>query len=231
MVYYQVHQLSELAPERLDEYLAAGWYRMQQLIFTTDLITKEDTLIPVFWLRHLVSAYEPSPSHKKILHANKGFKVSIGPLAITSELENLYQEYYHAVDFDISPTLQESLLGENRHSIYQTICIKIQDENKLIAAGILDEGINSIAGILNFYHPAYAAKSPGKLLMLEKMKYAKKQGKQFYYTGYMSTAYSKFDYKLMLGHACTEVYRRNTNSWLPWDHVNNNMLEQWLTEG
>lgn len=228
MVYYQVHELTELAPSRLDEYLAAGWYRMQQLIFTTDLITKDDMLIPVFWLRHIVAAYTIAPSHKKINNSYKAFSVSITPFSVTDELEELYEQYRASVDFDISSTLQDSLLGATSQSIYRTTCILVRDGKKLVAAGVLDEGVNSIAGILNFYDPAYAPKSPGKFLMLQKMQYAQQQQKKYYYPGYMSTAFSKFDYKLMMGGACTEVYNRKTDTWVPWSEVNKEVLEGWL---
>jgi arginine-tRNA-protein transferase len=228
MVYYHVHELAALSPAKLDEYLAAGWYRMQQLIFTTDLITKDDALIPVFWLRHVVDAYKPAASHNKINKLCKNYSVNITPLHITTELEELYAQYRHSVDFDISPTLQDSLRGETMNSIYNTTCIEVRDGRKLLAAGILDEGVKSIAGILNFYHPDYAAKSLGKFLMLQKMLYARQKGKAYYYTGYMSTAFSKFDYKLWVGAGCTEVYNRKDDSWVPWGDVKKEIMEGWL---
>ncbi len=230
MVYYHIDNPSELPPAQLDMYLEAGWYRMQQHVFTTDLISKDNRFIPVFWLRHVVANYQPSTTHKKIIAANKRFTVGVAPLVITDELEELYQQYRNSVDFDISTTIQESLLGEADTSIFQSLCITVRDGTKLIAAGVLDDGHNSIAGILNFYNPAYATKSLGKFLMLQKMKYAQQQGKQFYYTGYMSTAFSKFDYKLMLGTATTEVYKRQAEAWVPWNKVTTFLLESWLVE-
>lgn len=216
MVYYHIHERDVLPPALLDVYLAAGWYRMQQRIFTTDLITKEEELIPVFWLRHVVKRYHPSRSHRKIRQRNAAFTTEVLPLQLTDELEELYGRYRAAVDFEVAPMLQESLLGEASDSIYTSTCIEVREGDRLIAAGILDEGENSIAGILNFYDPAYAAYSPGKYLMLLKMEYAQRTGRQYYYTGYMSTVYDKFDYKLMLGAEATEVYKREVNTWVVW---------------
>jgi leucyl-tRNA---protein transferase len=230
MVYYHVHNPTSLSPAQLDNYLAAGWYRMQLLIFTTDLITKDDRLLPVFWLRLVLNKYQPSRTHKKIIAANKAFTVAIDPLQITEELEQLYQLYREKMDFDLSPTLQESLLGEEDTSVYKTKCITIRDGEQLIAAGIFDEGENSIAGILNFYHPQYAAKSLGKYLMLLKLQFAQQHLKKYYYSGYISTAFNKFDYKLMVGAAATEVYNRHQEQWVPWQSVAKEQLEQWLLQ-
>jgi leucyl-tRNA---protein transferase len=230
MVYYHVHNPTSLSPAQLDNYLAAGWYRMQLLIFTTDLITKDDRLVPVFWLRLVVNKYQPSRTHKKIIAANKGFTVAFEPLQITEELELLYKQYRETMDFDLSPTLQESLLGEEDTSVYQTKCITIRDGEELIAAGIFDEGENSIAGIINFYHPNYAVKSLGKYLMLLKLQFAQQHMKKYYYSGYISTVFSKFDYKLMVGAAATEVYNRQQEEWVPWQSVAKEKLEEWLLQ-
>ncbi len=35
----------------LDSCLAMGYYRMQQNVFTTNIIFQEDQIMPVFWLR------------------------------------------------------------------------------------------------------------------------------------------------------------------------------------
>jgi arginine-tRNA-protein transferase len=230
MIYYEVHIPESLPQNILDIYLAAGWYRMQQSIFTTDIIVKDDSLVPVFWLRHLAAAYTPTPSHKKISKAGNKFTVHVVPFANTEELENLYQLYRASIDFDISSSLQESLLGEATQSIYHTTCVEIRDGHTLIAAGIIDEGENSNAGIHNFFHPAYARYSLGKFLILQKMHYTRQQGKAYYYTGYMSTAFSKLDYKLWVGINCTEVYNRNTDTWVPWAQINKNTLDSCLLQ-
>jgi leucyl-tRNA---protein transferase len=230
MLYYHVECPDELSKQQLDDYLARGWYRMQDFIFTTDLIVKEANLLPVFWLRHVVNRYQPTATHKKINKAHQHYTVSVAPLTITDELENLYQAYRQHIDFDISPTLYDCLYEDTANTIYHTQCLSIRKEGQLIAAGIFDEGENSIAGILNFYHPEYKQQSPGKHLMLQKMQWAALHQKQYYYTGYISTGFSKFDYKTMFGISCTEVYNRKGNIWLPWQPNSNQQMEKWLLE-
>ncbi len=228
MIYYDVHYPDSLTAKQLDEYLAGGWYRMQQTIFTTDVIVKDNSLLPVFWLRLSLKKYTPAKKNNKIINLNKSYSIKCTTAAITEELENLYQLYKAAVNFELSATLQDSLLGQSITSIYNTNCFAIRDEGKLIAAGFFDEGEISIAGILNIYHPGYANKSLGKYLMLLKTEYARQRKKEFYYTGYLSTADNKFDYKLFVGKEATEVYNRSQQEWLPWLSVQKERLDEWL---
>lgn len=228
MVYYDIHYPEQLSGNELDVYLANGWYRMQQTIFTTDVILKENRLLPVFWLRMVIEKYKPTKKLEQLLVANKKFTVEIVDGVITNELEALYQLYKTAMNFELSENLQESLLGEVTSSIYDTHCITVRDEGKLIAAGFFDKGRKSIAGILNMYHPDYARQQLGKYLVLLKIAYAQEQQIHYYYTGYLSTVDSKFDYKLFAGKDATEVYYRTRQEWVPWLSVQKDQLQHWL---
>lgn len=228
MVYYDIHYPERLAGKKLDEYLAKGWYRMQQMIFTTDVILKDNRLLPVFWLRLSMANYSPTKKHQQLIAANKNYTVDIVGGNITDELEDLYQLYKTAMDFELSETLQDSLLGETITSIYNTRCITIRNNGKLIAAGFFDLGEKTMAGILNFYHPDFAKQQLGKYLVLLKIAYAQQLQLDFYYTGYISTADPKFDYKLFAGKAATEVYNRSQQQWVPWQSVQKEELEYWL---
>lgn len=228
MIYYDVHTPSSLPPQVLDAYLQHGWYRMQQTIFTTDIILKNDTVIPVFWIRLLMNRYVHNRSSKKIMKGCRGFSVDIKEGHITEEAEVLYSLYKASVAFDVSDTIQDYLIGQGGQNIYNTKCIEVRDGSTLIAAGYFDEGEKSMAGILNILHPGYRKYSLGKFLMLSKIDYALANNKQYYYPGYISTAISKFDYKLFPGAEHTEVYIRNSDSWMPWLSVQKEQLEEWL---
>ena len=228
MIYYDVHIPSALPPQVLDAYLEHGWYRMQQTIFTTDIILKNDTVIPVFWIRLLMKRYTHSKSSKKILKTCSKFSVTVKEGNITNEAESLYSLYKAAVEFDVSDTVRDYLIGTGEENIYNTKCVEVREGSTLIAAGYFDEGDKSMAGILNIFHPDYKRYSLGKFLMLSKINYALANNKLFYYPGYVSTAISKFDYKLFPGAEHTEVYIRSTDSWMPWLSVQKEQLEEWL---
>ncbi len=231
MIYYNIHYPESMPGALLDDYLARGWYRMQQTIFTTDIIIKNDLVIPVFWLRLVLKRYKHAKGSKKIRELNKDFSVTVTNGAITTEAEELYQLYRSSVNFDVSETIQDYLVGEAISTIYHTRCIEVRDEGRLIAAGFFDEGADSLAGILNIYHPDYKQKSLGKYLMLLKIEYALQHQKQFYYTGYISTVISKFDYKLFPDKESTEVYLSTSKQWVPWLSVTATQLEELLLSG
>jgi leucyl-tRNA---protein transferase len=212
----------------LDEYLSRGWYRMQQTIFTTDIIIKNELVIPVFWLRFALKKYTETKSSRKISEQNNKFSVVLKNGHITREAEELYSLYKSSVDFEVSETISDYLVGEAAVSIYNTNCYEIRDGRKLIACGYFDEGENSLAGILNIYHPDYKQYSPGKFLMLLKLNYALQRQKQFYYPGYISTGITKFDYKLFPGKEAAEVYLTKKEQWLPWLSITKEELEQSL---
>ena len=89
----------------------------------------------------------------------------------------------------------------------------MRDGDQLIAVGYFDEGRESAAGILNFYHPAYRKYSPGLFLYLEGVRYAAESGKRFFYPGYIALNYTKFDYKLLPGAERVEIWDTDTGSW------------------
>lgn len=212
----------------LDEYLSRGWYRMQQTIFTTDIIIKNELVIPVFWLRFALKKYTETKSSRKIFEQNNKFSVMLKNGHITREAEELYSLYKSSVDFEVSETISDYLVGEAAVSIYNTNCYEIRDGKELIACGYFDEGENSLAGILNIYHPQYKQYSPGKFLMLLKINYALQRQKQYYYPGYISTGITKFDYKLFPGKEAAEVYLTKKEQWLPWLSITKEELEQSL---
>lgn len=228
MTYYHIHYPSSMPGPMLDEYLDKGWYRMQQTIFTTDIIIKNDMVIPVFWLRFVLGKYEESKSSRKIIAANRNFSVRLKKGKITNEAEELYVHYRTHVDFDVSDSIRDYLTGESPDSIYNTHCYEVRDGKKLVACGYFDSGDNSIAGIMNIYHPDYRQTSLGKYLMLLKINYALQQAKKFYYPGYISTGITKFDYKLFPGKEPVEVYLTKTGRWVPWLSITKEQLEESL---
>jgi arginine-tRNA-protein transferase len=211
-----------MSPQELDNYLKLGWYRMGQAIFTTDAIKENENAYPVYWLRIHLKDVEMSKTHHKIFKANKNFTVSVKPLQITDEMEDLNEKYWLSTIIG-SPFLKDALLEGHHESIYSSYAIEIRDDNRLIAVGIFDNGLTSIAGIVNFYHPDYKKYSLGKYLMLLKAQYAFSQGKTWYYPGYIIQGFPKFDYKLFLDRNASEIYLRDQNTWIRfntivWEH-------------
>jgi arginine-tRNA-protein transferase len=209
-----IHFPGELSRRELDEYLARGWFRMGQSIFTTDEFPFKGNWHTVHWLRLRLQEVNFTKSARKILGLNKELKVSVQPLQLTNEIEELYTNYRNSVEFDPPESVAGYLSGDRDGNIYDTQVIEVRDGQQLVAAGIFDRGENSIAGIMNFYHPGYRSKSLGKYLMLLKIQHAKQMGTTYYYPGYIARGFSKFDYKIFPDPGATEVYDSQKEEWI-----------------
>ena len=166
----------------------------------------------------------------KIWHLHYSFK----PLRITPELEKLYGLYREKIDFLTSESLKRLLFDELDpeflpQDIFNSYLLEWRDKDRLIAAGVLDLGERTSAGIVNIYDPDYKKLSLGKCLMLKKMMISKALNLDYYYPGYIAYNYSKFDYKLFIGKELAELYNPATASWVAYSE--NSLLsisEQYL---
>ena len=216
-----VHFPGKVSGQKLDDYLAIGWYRIGQIIFTTDHIPHPEGWWRVFWLRFALNKLQFGQKQTKLIKANQRFDVTVKSLQLTNELEDLYNDYYLHIDFAASPSLHNNLFDysvfkDSDHRVFDSQVIEIRDQKKLVAAGVFDKGEKSIAGIINFYHPSYRKYSMGKWLMLLKIKYAIENEMQFYYPGYIACDYNKFDYKLYPGMEAAELYDPVGKTWIPY---------------
>ncbi len=182
----------------LDDYLAVGYYRMMHMVFTTNFtkITMDGEAQPVFWLRTPVQEIVPGKKATDIKKQCAGFTANIKPASINEETEALYSLYYNHINFETGATCYSCLHDPALPNPFDSMMIEVRDGNTLIAAGYFDKGKKAIAGILNFYHPAYKKYSLGKFLMLQKIEYALANNMHWYYTGYIGSSFTKFDYKL-----------------------------------
>ncbi len=205
----------------LDACLSQGYFRMQQRIFTCHAEFFNNRLCSVHWLRIVLANVNFGKEQLRLFRINEKFSVSVKPLVLSNELETLYATYRNSVNFDAPDSVEACLLNGDRHNVFKTFVIEIRDGDRLIAVGVFDSGSESIAGIMNFYHPDYRKQSLGKYLMLLKIKHAQAQGKVYYYPGYLVSDYPKFDYKLFACEAATEVFDSMNDVWLPfsWETV------------
>ena len=206
----------------LDYFLSQGYYRMGQNLFTCQFLPLESGLYTTHWLRLAVARTEYGPKQRHLFRLNGQFAVAVRPFRLTAEYEALYELYYQSIDFDANPSLGDLLLEGSPHNIFDTYVVEVRDGEQLIGAGVFDHGTDTIAGIVNFYDPAYRKHSLGKYLMLLKLEHARRHGLGYYYPGYLVHGYPKFDYKLWVSPAATEVFNARTHQWRPfsWDEVN-----------
>jgi arginine-tRNA-protein transferase len=213
MTVFNLYMPERLQPAELDEYLAKGWYRSRQLLFTADGFESHGQIHFLIWIRYRLQDWTFHPQN--VAKRNNHFSVSIVPAYLSKEIEQLYAEYRKSVTFETAKTANAYLLGESKQNIFHTHLVEIRDGPDLIAAGYFDLGGESAAGILNFYHPAYKKYSLGKYLMKMQTDYARCSGKQWFYPGYISRTLLKFDYKI-IDKKATEYFHWEQLAWLPY---------------
>lgn len=206
-----------LTAQQLDAFLARGWYRMGQGIFTTNFIVHDDEFYRVYWLRYALGRIAIRPSLRKILKANTCFETRIEPLVIDDEMEALFLKYKTGINFEPALSVEHWLYDNASKNVYDSWVVKVLHNGLLVAAGIFDKGRDALAGIINFYDPAYKKYSPGKYVMLQKILHAQTLRMNWYYPGYIVHGYPKFNYKLFAGEEAAELYIPEQNQWQPYE--------------
>ncbi|HVD99754.1 MAG TPA: GNAT family N-acetyltransferase [Cytophagaceae bacterium] len=208
MTLAQVHYPSSpIQPGELDGYLAQGWFRMGQTIFTTHILYYDRIFYSAVWLRIPLRELEESKTFRKLKKLNAPFHVVFRPALADQEKEELFAKYKRTLPFEASASLEHLLFGKNiSPDIYNTWEVALYDNNRLIAAGFFDLGQGSAAGISSFYDPEYKKHSLGKYLIYLKIEYCSKLGLQYFYPGYFVPGYAVFDYKLDIASSVLEFY-------------------------
>ena len=73
--------------------------------------------------------------------------------------------------------------------------IELWDQDNLVAVAVTDCMDNAISAIYTFFDPDYEHFSLGTVMILEQLKFAKQQHKQFVYLGYQIDECDKMKYK------------------------------------
>jgi len=231
-LYTEVHYpLRKIPPKKLDEYLAEGWFRMGQTIFTCWFLFMERGFYSAIWIRQDLENFTFKKRSRKIMNRNgRAFTYKIGSAVIDRPKEILYQK--HRVRFNsggVYRSLRQSLLSGASFSIYDTRQIEIYEGDKLIAASFFDVGLESVASISGIFDPEYGQHSLGFYTMLLEMQFSLDQGKRYYYPGYIVPGNSRFDYKARIG--AVDYYNLYTKKWYPLEDMDEQQIPSSLLRG
>lgn len=213
-MFAEKHYPEVMMPEELDAYLAKGWYRMGQTIFTTHFLCFGEQFYSAIWVRLDLKDYTFRKSLRKIIRKNTSqFRVEFRKGSINAEKEQLYQRYKVQFSGILAPSLKDSLMDGEDFNVYNTYEIAIYDGHRLIALSFFDIGRSSAASILGIYDPNYEKNSLGFFTMLMEIGFCMDNNIRYYYPGYVVPGYNRFDYKLRIGEV--EYYDLSTRKWLP----------------
>ena len=222
-MFTEIHFPIEILPKDLDNYLARGWFRMGQMIFTCHVLCFRDQVYSTVWIRLELENYSLKGSMRRLLTKNdKKYKTIVRKAIFDDEKQKLYEGHKKRFEGYIPNTLKESLFGMEEENLYNTYEVCVYEKDKLIAASFFDIGADSIASIMGLYDSDYAQDSLGIYTMLCEIQYGKEQGKKLYYPGYIVPGYKKFDYKLRVGRM--DFYDVPSESWMPFEDLDNESL-------
>ena len=190
-----------LSPQQVDDFLARGWFRMRENVFTTHYYIRDSSLLSTVWLRSLLNGYQFSKQQRKHLRKlHRRFNIEVNRFKINDEQEELYQSYLTVAEGERSLTLQ-GVLGDDSKDIFDSHVLEVRDpdnDNKLVGLSIFDVGLHAIQSIIGIYSPDYSEDSLGVYTMMLEVEYAIQQGFRYYYIGYFTPGFATFDYKLRL---------------------------------
>lgn len=202
-----------LSPEELDIYLANGWYRMGQSVFTTHFLCFHQNFYSALWVRLSLKDYQFSKSLRKLVRKNySAFEIKFQPAEITAEKEILYQKYKNKFPGQLAPTLEDSLHEGFDGDIFNTYETLVYDGDKLIAFSFFDLGDKAAASILGVYDHDYGKYSLGLFTVILEIIFCINNDFEFFYPGYVVPGNSRFDYKLRIGDV--DYYQLKTNKWV-----------------
>lgn len=217
LMHAKKYRPSILTGAMLDAFLEKGWFRMGQSVFTTHYIRFHQSFYPVVWLRYYLRSGIGEIAGAKLKKMARRFSVDFAPWRLTGEQEELFGLYRSHSGLHMSPSLHEILLDQQSGNIFDTWQVTLRDGDRLAGLGIIDLGARSAAGISNIYHPDFRKYSPGKLLMMLKIRYCVQQGYHWFYPGYAVPGYRRFDYKIEVVPSFTEYFHAPHQTWLPYE--------------
>jgi arginine-tRNA-protein transferase len=204
-------------PDKLDELLSMGWFRMGQSIFTTNFILVGSSMYRTIWLRHVIKQYQETKTLRNLKKRNRDFRIELKPLEITPAHEELFEKYKSSIPFEAASSLHQLLDGYvyEPTSIYTTYEINLYDRFNLIGCSYFDIGRKSAEGISSYFDPAYRSYSIGKYLIYMQLEVCKENGFHYFYPGYFIPGHSHLDYKLDIGTHCLEFFNPEDALWYP----------------
>lgn len=193
---------NRLAPERYDQFLAAGWFRGASMLYRMDVMCIDGAVNSVVNVRLPVGGFACSKRQRKLIsRVERRLHVAVRPAPpVPDEAhEALYAAHRGRFRGHVHATLHDFFTAGQEEVAFETWEVGIYDGDVLVGMSYFDAGGTALASLLAAFHPDYAAYSLGTYTMLREVAHAQATGRTLYYPGYILDHSSMFDYKLRLG--------------------------------
>jgi arginyl-tRNA--protein-N-Asp/Glu arginylyltransferase len=191
-----------LAPERYDQFLAAGWFRGASMLYRMDLMCIDGAVNSVINVRLPLAGFTPDRRQRKLIsRVERRLRVVVRPAdpVPDSAREKLYALHRSRFRGHVHATLHEFFTAGQEESAFDTWEVGIYDGEELVGMSFFDAGSAALASLLAAFHPDYSAYSLGTYTLLREIAFAQETGRSFFYPGYILDRTPLFDYKLRLG--------------------------------
>ncbi len=214
------HYSDNYRGEDLDWLLENGFFRNSISMYRTDLLCFDANLETVINVRLPLADFKPKKRHRRIIKkANERFTIEIKPFELNEEKDALYQLHKHRFKGYLQRSLFQYINGDEAiepYDLFETYEVTIRDGERLIAFSMFDLGDCTLASIMGVFHDDYKQFSLGTFTMLQEAEFAKAEGFEYYYPGYILHESTLFDYKLKLSRDME--FRNEDNIWV---HIDN----------
>jgi arginyl-tRNA--protein-N-Asp/Glu arginylyltransferase len=203
-------------PEQMDMLWADAWRHFGTHFFRYNLGFYREDIRHVLPLRIRLSVFTLSKNQRRVLRANEDLNVSVRPIEINDETEDLFHRHKQRFNHGVPDSIYNFLSREPATSPCEANEIRVTSNDTLVAVSYFDIGECATSGIYAMFEPTMAARSLGIFTLLKEIEYSIEQGKEFYYLGYCYEGESFYDYKKRF--RGTEVFDWNCN-WKAFDQV------------
>lgn len=180
---------------KMELLLANGWRHFGTHFFRYNLGFHEFDIRRVIPLRIRLADFSFSKSQRRVLRRNDDLTVSIQPIVIDDETEQLFHLHKQRFNQAIPDSIYDFLSHDPARVPCKAKEIRVSNGEKTIAVSYFDIGESSTSGIYAIFEPKAVKRSLGIFTMLKEIEYSIANGKEFYYQGYCYEGESFYDYK------------------------------------
>lgn len=208
-----------LSPPFIDQILEHGFRRSGFCFYKTAC----ENCSACMGYRLPLRNFHLSNSQKKVLRKNKNIQLKIVQPNATKQKEELYIKYQYQQHFQKSTDglnqkefNRQEMLDVMYHQMYEntfhSIEMELYREEQLVGFAVFDIGNRSISAVYSVYDPDFYKISPGKLMILRSIQWAKQMDYHYYYLGIYIEGHPKMEYKASYGMA--EILSPNETQWM-----------------
>lgn len=200
---------SGLSQEEWEELMSSGWRRFGLYFFHPQCVGCQECRP----LRVPLQNWSPSKSQRRILNKNADIDFEVTSKNFTPEVFELYQKHTRwrfPKQFNPLET-HEDFWQAHYAPALPSLQSQAYLNNKLVALGFLDVGLQGISSSYFFFDPEIDKRSLGIYGALKEMLWAQQYNFEFYYLGYWINKNQSMEYKAQF--RPHELYDWNQKTW------------------